>query len=65
MAGGGRKTRTIGISPKVLAATVTSVATFLITKLGLSWDPIYEQAINAVAPLVAAYLAPPADTRVA
>lgn len=60
----GEKRQTIGVSPKVVAALLTSAATFLLTKLGLSWNPIVEQAINAVAPIVAAYLAPPARTRV-
>lgn len=55
--------KTVGISPKVIAALLTSLATFLLTKLGLSWDPIVEQAINAVAPIIAAYLAPAAKVR--
>jgi hypothetical protein len=49
----------IGLSPKLVAAALTSIVTFAVTKLGLSWDPIFEQAINAIAPIIAAYLAPP------
>lgn len=54
---------TVGPSPKVIAALLTSLATFLLTKLGLSWDPIVEQAINAVAPVLAAIIAPPGKVR--
>lgn len=50
---------TVGISPKVIAATITGVAVYLITKLGLQLDPVIEQAINVAATLAAAYLAPP------
>jgi hypothetical protein len=53
----------VGISPKLIAAALTSIVTFAVTKLGLSWDPIFEQAINAVAPLIAAYLAPPGQVK--
>jgi uncharacterized membrane protein len=48
-----------GISPKVIAAAVAGLVTYLITKLGLQVDPVVEQAINVVAMLVAAYVAPP------
>jgi hypothetical protein len=50
---------TVGISPKVIAALLTSIVTFLVTKLGLQWNPIIEQAINAIVPIIAAFLAPP------
>jgi hypothetical protein len=40
---------------KVMAAAVTAVVVFLVTKLGLKWNPIYEQALNAILPLVVAY----------
>lgn len=50
--------RTVGVSPKVVAALLTSAVTFAVTKLGLKWDPIFEQAINAAAPIIAAWLAP-------
>lgn len=53
--------QTISISPKVIAALLTSIVTFAVTKLGLQWDPIFEQAINAIAPIIAAYLAPPGN----
>lgn len=55
--------KTVGISPKVVAALLTSIVTFLVTKLGLQWDPILEQAINAAAPIIAAYLAPPSKVK--
>ena len=48
-----------GLSPKVIAAAITGVVVYLITKLGLQVDPVIEQAINVAAMLVAAYLAPP------
>lgn len=51
--------RSVGISPKVVAATVTGIVVYLITKLGLQVDPVVEQAINVGATLLAAYLAPP------
>lgn len=50
--------KTVGPSPKVIAALLTSLVTFAITKLGLQWNPILEQGINALAPIVAAILAP-------
>jgi NhaP-type Na+/H+ or K+/H+ antiporter len=53
-----------GISPKVVAAAVTGLAVYLITKLGLQVDPVIEQAINVAAMLVAAYLAPPGNVQV-
>lgn len=54
---------TVGISPKVIAATITGIAVYLITKLGLQVDPVIEQAINVAATLLAAYLAPPGAVR--
>lgn len=51
--------RTVGISPKVLAATITGLVVYLVTKLGLQADPVVEQAINVFATVAAAYLAPP------
>lgn len=51
--------RSVGISPKVVAATITGIVVYLITKLGLRVDPVIEQAINVAATLLAAYLAPP------
>lgn len=50
---------TVGLSPKVIAAALTAVATFLLTKLAIPWNPIVEQAINAIAPIIAAFLARP------
>lgn len=57
------KNETVGISPKVVAAALTAIVTFALTKLAIPWNPIVEQAINAVAPIVAAYLAPPGAVR--
>lgn len=54
-----KEPQTVGLSPKVIAAALTGLATFLLTKLGLPWDPIVEQAINVAAPLLAAVFAPP------
>jgi hypothetical protein len=51
--------RTNGVSPKVLAATITGLVVYLITKLGVQADPVVEQAINVFATVFAAYLAPP------
>ena len=53
--------RTEGISPKVIAATITGLVVYAITKLGLQVDPVIEQAINVLAVLLAAYLAPPGE----
>lgn len=50
--------QTIGLSPKVVAAAITGLVVYLITKLGLPVDPVVEQAINVAAMLVAAWLAP-------
>lgn len=50
---------TDGLSPKVIAAAITGVIVYLVTKLGLQVDPVIEQAINVAAVLLAAYLAPP------
>jgi hypothetical protein len=44
--------------PKVIAAALTGLAVYLITKLGVQLDPVLEQAINVAAMLVAAWLAP-------
>jgi hypothetical protein len=57
------KNEQVGLSPKLVAALLTSLATFLLTKLALPWNPIVEQAINAVAPLIAAFLAGPGRIR--
>jgi hypothetical protein len=51
--------RTVGISPKVVAATITGLVVYLITKLGVQADPVLEQAINVIATVAAAYIAPP------
>jgi hypothetical protein len=45
---------------KVMAATVTGVVVYAVTKLGVQLDPVIEQAINVVAMLVAAWLIPEA-----
>jgi uncharacterized membrane protein YphA (DoxX/SURF4 family) len=53
------KNETVGVSPKVVAAFLTALVTFALTKLAIPWNPIVEQAINIVAPLIAAILAGP------
>lgn len=58
-----RNTETVGVSPKVVAALLTAVVTFLVTKLGLQWNPIIEQAINAAAPVIAAVVAKPGKVK--
>lgn len=55
------KSRTCGVSPKVIVSAITGVAVYLITKLGLQLDPVLEQALNVAAMVIAGYLAPPGD----
>lgn len=50
-----------GVSPKVLAGALVGIAVFALTKLGVSLDPILEQAINVAAIVLAAIIAPPGD----
>jgi hypothetical protein len=53
--------KTVGLSPKVIATTLTGLVVYLVTKLGLQWDPVLEQAVNVLAMIVAGYIAPPGD----
>jgi hypothetical protein len=46
--------------PKVIAAAITGLIVYLITKLGVQADPVFEQAINVLAMLIAAWIAPAA-----
>jgi len=50
--------RTVGISPKVIAAAIASVITLLLSKFGLQGNPAVEQVASAIAVLAAAYFAP-------
>lgn len=43
---------------KIMAAAITGLLVFLITKLGLQVDPVLEQALNVVTMLVVAYFVP-------
>lgn len=55
----------VGISPKVVAATVSGVVAFLILKLGIQLDPVIEEAINVLVMAVAGVVAPPGTVKVA
>lgn len=48
-----------GVSPKVLAGLIAGLITFALTKFAIPADPIVEQAVNVLAALLAAYVAPP------
>ncbi len=53
-----------GVSPKVIAAALTGVVVFALTKLAISVDPIVEQAINVAAMIVAGAVAGPGKVEV-
>jgi hypothetical protein len=50
--------KTSGVSPKVIAGAITAIVVFALTKLAISVDPIVEQAINVLATVLAAVIAP-------
>lgn len=52
-----------GLSPKVIAAAITGIVVYAITKLGVQLDPVLEQAINVAAMILAGYLAPPGTVK--
>lgn len=56
--------KTVGLSPKVVAATITGVVVYLLTKLAIPVDPIVEQAINVAAVILAAVIAGPGEVAV-
>lgn len=51
--------RTIGISPKVVADLLVSVAAFLVAYLPLGIDPVLAATVGKLLGTVAAYLAAP------
>jgi energy-converting hydrogenase Eha subunit C len=57
------KQRTHGISPKLIAAVVTAVGTYLVTQPLLELPAIAVVVIQAVLVAVAAYFASPGDVR--
>ena len=49
----------IGPSPKVVAAALTGLVVYVLTKLAVEVDPAIEQAINVMAMILAGIIAPP------
>jgi hypothetical protein len=56
--------QTIGLSPKVTAAAIVGVIGWLLAYFAIPFDPKLEQALNVLASLAAAYLAPPGTVSV-
>jgi hypothetical protein len=55
--------RTVGISPKFFAASVTGLIGWLLSSFVIKGDPKVKYGLSAVASMVAAFLAPPGLVR--